>query len=135
MVVTDHQPQLREDLATLLALPPIAGERRTVAETVDCGHGRIEHHRRHTRDVLGSDSDWPGLAQVFQLERQVISKKTGTVRKELIVGVTSRAWEWGDAVRLLALRCAHWHIENTSHGVRDITFDEDRSQVRCGNIP
>ena len=26
-------------------------------------------------------------------------------------------------------------IENKSHWVRDVTFDEDRSQVRCGNIP
>ena len=27
-----------------------------------------------------------------------------------------------------------WQIENKSHWVRDVTFDEDRSQVRCGNI-
>ena len=26
-------------------------------------------------------------------------------------------------------------MENTSHGVRDVTFDADRSQVRCGHIP
>jgi len=26
-------------------------------------------------------------------------------------------------------------MENTAHWVRDVTFDEDRSQVRCGNIP
>ena len=26
-------------------------------------------------------------------------------------------------------------IENQSHGARAVTFDEDRSQVRCGNIP
>jgi predicted transposase YbfD/YdcC len=135
MVVKDNQPQLREDIATVFALPPIAGERRTVAETVDCGHGRIEHRRLHTSDVLVGYSDWPGLAQVFQLDRQVISKKTGTVREEVIVGVTSLAGERADAVRLLALMRAHWHIENKSHWVRDVTFDEDRSQVRCGNIP
>jgi hypothetical protein len=29
----------------------------------------------------------------------------------------------------------HWHIENKSHWVRDVTFDEDRSPVRCGHIP
>src|SRR5262249_2050810 len=28
-----------------------------------------------------------------------------------------------------------WQVENTSYWVRDVTFDEDRSQVRCGNIP
>ena len=29
----------------------------------------------------------------------------------------------------------HWCIENRSHWVRDVTFDEDRSQVRCGATP
>ena len=80
-------------------------------------------------------SDWPGLAQVFQLERQVISKKTGEVREEVVAGVTSLAPERADAARLLALVRGHWHIENQSHWVRDVTFDEDRSQVRCGSIP
>lgn len=28
-----------------------------------------------------------------------------------------------------------WHIENRLHWVRDVTFDEDRSQVRTGNGP
>jgi predicted transposase YbfD/YdcC len=135
MVVKNNQPQLREDIATVFALPPIVGETRTVAETVDCGHGRIEQRRLHTSDVLVGYSDWPGLAQVFQLERQVISKKTGKVREEVVTGVTSLVSERADAARLLALVRAHWHIENQSHWVRDVTFDEDRSQVRCGNIP
>jgi len=26
-------------------------------------------------------------------------------------------------------------LPDKSHWVRDVTFDEDRSQVRCGNIP
>jgi hypothetical protein len=29
----------------------------------------------------------------------------------------------------------HWHIENKSHWVRDVVFDEDRSQVRRGKLP
>jgi predicted transposase YbfD/YdcC len=135
MVVKANQPQLREDIATVFALPPIRGETRTVAETVDCGHGRIEHRRLHISDVLVGYSDWPGLAQVFQLQRQVISKKTGAVREEVVTGVTSLAAERADAARVLALIRGHWHIENQSHWVRDVTFDEDRSHVRCGNIP
>ena len=35
--------------------------------------------------------------------------------------------------RLRLIR-GYWHIENRTHWVRDITFDED-SQVRKGNIP
>jgi hypothetical protein len=51
-VVKDNQPQVREDMATVFTLPPIAGETRTIAETVDSGHGRIEQRRLHTSDVL-----------------------------------------------------------------------------------
>ena len=106
-----------------------------MAETVDAGHGRIEQRRLPTRDVLVGYSHWPGLAQVFQLERQVIVKKTGEVREERVAGVTSLAPERADAARLFALVRGHGHIEHTSHWVRDVTFDEDRSQVRCGSIP
>jgi len=28
----------------------------------------------------------------------------------------------------------HWRIENQSHYVRDVTYGEDRSQVRSGTI-
>ncbi|MGW0297434.1 hypothetical protein ACWDYK_12065 [Streptomyces anthocyanicus] len=28
---------------------------------------------------------------------------------------------------------SHWEIENRLHWVRDVTIDEDRSQVRTGN--
>lgn len=30
---------------------------------------------------------------------------------------------------------SHCEIENRPHWVRDVTFDEDRSQVRTGNAP
>jgi predicted transposase YbfD/YdcC len=135
MLVKDNQPQLREDIETVFALPPITGETRTVAQTVDGGHGRIEQRWLETSDVLVGYSAWPGLAQVFHLERQVINKKTGEVREEVVVGATSLAPERVDTARLLTLVRGHWHIENKSHWVRDVTFDEDRSQVRCGSIP
>ena len=135
MVVKENQPQLLDDIETVFALPPMPGERRTAAETLDLGHGRIAQRWRRTSDVLMGYSDWPGLAQVLRLERQVIIKKTGEVREEVVAGVTSLAPERADATRLLALVRGHWHIENQSHWVRDVTFDEDRSQGRCGHIP
>src|SRR4029450_7260340 len=135
MVVKENQPQLLDDIETVFALPPMPGERRTAAETLDLGHGRIEQRGLRTSDVLMGYSDWPGLAQVFRLERQVIIKKTGGGREEGVAGVTSLGPERADAARLLALVRGQWQIENRSHCVRDVTFDEDRSQVRCGNIP
>lgn len=135
MVVKANQPQLLEDIQTVFALAPIEGECRTAAATLDLGHGRIEQRGLQTSPVLAGYSQWPGLAQVFQLERQVIIKKTGEVREEVVAGVTSLTPERADAARLLALVRGHWHIENQLHWVRDVTFDEDRSQVRCGSIP
>jgi predicted transposase YbfD/YdcC len=135
MVVKENPPQLLDDIETVFALAPVAGERRTAAATLDCGHGRIEQRGRQTSNVLRGYRDWPGLAQVFHLERQVISKKTREVREEVVAGVTSLAPECADAARLLALVRGQWQIEHQSPWVRDVTCDEDRSQVRCGNIP
>jgi hypothetical protein len=118
MPVKENQPQLLEDIATVFVLAPIAGERRTAAETLDLGHGRIEQRRLQTSNVLVGYSDWPGLAQVFQLERQVISKKTGEVREDVVAGVTSLAPERTDAARLLTLIRGQWQIESApqAHG-------------------
>jgi predicted transposase YbfD/YdcC len=133
--VKANPPHVWEDIAPVFALPPIRGAIRTVAEPVDGGHGRLEHRRLDTSDVLGGSSDWPGLAQVFQLTRHVISKKTGAVRQAGVMGVTSLAAERADAARVLALVRGPWHRENKSHGGRDVTFDDERSQVRGGNSP
>lgn len=37
--------------------------------------------------------------------------------------------------KLLALARGHWSIENKLHWVRDVTYDEDRSQIRTKNGP
>jgi hypothetical protein len=71
----------------------------------------------------------------LQVERQGIVHKTGKVREEVVWGVTRLPPERADAARLRALVRAHGKLENQSHGVRDVTLDEDRSQVRCGRIP
>ncbi|MCX6028494.1 MAG: ISAs1 family transposase [Chloroflexi bacterium] len=78
---------------------------------------------------------WPGLQQVFQIERTITIKKTGLQRHEIVYGVTSLTPQQADAAHLLHLVRGHWCIENRTHWVRDVTFDEDRSTVRCGNIP
>ncbi len=69
------------------------------------------------------------------VERERTIQRTGVVERETVYGVTSLGPERADAARLLTLVRQHWHIENRSHWVRDVTFDEDRSQVRVGSIP
>ena len=69
------------------------------------------------------------------MERSVTIKKTGKQRHEMVYGMTSLASNQADAAHLLRLVRHHWRIENKSHWVRDVTFDEDRSQIRRGAIP
>jgi predicted transposase YbfD/YdcC len=134
MIVKENQPQLRADIELVFTLPP-AGDHQETARTVDIGHGRIEQRNVTTSEALVGYSHWPGLAQVFEVGRHVIIQKTGQERVEVVYGVTSLNPERATPGRVLDLVRGHWHIENKSHWVRDVTFDEDRSQVRCGSIP
>jgi len=134
MIVKENQPQLHADIELVFTLPPV-GDRQETARTVDSGHGRIEQRNITTSEALVGYSDWPGLAQVFEVGRHVITPKTGKERAEVVYGVTSLRRERATPGRLLELVRGHWSIENKSHWVRDVTFDADRSQVRCGNIP
>jgi predicted transposase YbfD/YdcC len=134
MIVKENQPRLRADIELVFTLPPV-GDRQETARTIDIGHGRIEQRHITTSEALVGYSDWPGLAQVFELGRHVIIQNTGEERVEVVYGVTSLRPERATPGHLLALVRGHWQIENKSHWVRDVTFDEDHSQVRCGNIP
>ena len=134
MIVKENQPQLRADIELGFTLPPV-GDYHATTRTVDLGHGRIEQRKLTTSEALVGYSDWPGLAQVFELGRHVMFPKTGQERVEVVYGVTSLRPEQAPPERLLALVRGQWQIENKSHWGRDVTFDADRSQVRCGNIP
>lgn len=78
--------------------------------------------------------DWPGVAQAFRIDRQITMGRTGLTRTEVLYGLTSLTPQAADPARLLRYVREHWHIENRSHWVRDVTFDEDRSQVRTGSM-
>lgn len=106
-----------------------------MATTVAGGHGRRAERRLETSDVLVGDRDWPGLAHGCHLARQVSRTKTGEGREEVVCGVTRLAPARADATRWLAWVRGHWHSANTSHGVREVPCDAERSQVRGGSIP
>jgi len=136
-IVKRNQPQVYEDIEFLFEppLPVLKGESWSTAETFDAGHGRIERRSLQTSTMLNEYVNWPGVEQVFQLERQVTNKKTGEVTTQIVYGMTSLSEEEADAKQLLAFVRQHWHIENKSHWVRDVIFDEDHSQVRRGRLP
>jgi hypothetical protein len=81
---------------------------------------------------------WPQLRQICAVERHRLHVRRGQIiatEAEVRYYVTSLTPEQADAKTLLALARGHWGIENRLHHVRDVTFDEDRSQMRCGAIP
>jgi len=135
MVVKDNQAELRKWISALFEQTIWLREAPETAETKDAAHGRIETRKLWASSSLSDHNLWPGLQQVLKIERTVIEKKSGKVRQEVVYGVTSLKSEQASAEQLLKMMRQHWHIENKSHWVRDVTFDEDRSQVRCGSIP
>jgi predicted transposase YbfD/YdcC len=124
MVAKDNQPHLRQDIVGLLATPAHVAAPLRSAQTVDKGHGRLERRHLTARALLPGDCAWPGARQVFRV-----------VHTEVREGLTSCAATAANPRQLLRFLREHWHSENKSHWVRDVAFDEDRSQVRIGAIP
>lgn len=85
--------------------------------------------------MLNDYVKFPHVGQVCRIERVVWNLDGELLRQEVAYAVTSLAPETADAERLLNINRGHWSIENRLHWVRDVTFDEDRSQVRTGGSP
>jgi len=80
---------------------------------------------------------WPSLVQVSRVERRRTVSTHGVWHDEAEVtyAATSLPASTADARTLLGHLRGHWGIENKIHYVRDVTFDEDRSQTRTGTGP
>jgi hypothetical protein len=108
--------------------------------TVDKSHGRIETRHIRTSTELNGYINFPHVGQVFCIERITTDLEGNVVRgrkstRELCFGLTSLGITRASPEDLLKLNREHWHIENRLHHVRDMTYDEDRSQVRRANRP
>ena len=138
LLVKDNQPTLHADLALLFdppaALGPAALLDRREVSTRERGHGRHQEVRHLIASTdLTAYLDWPGLEQVFRLERTW--QEHGVSKQALLYGITSLAPESGPPERLLALKRGHWGIENGLHRVKDVTLGEDQSTLHCGQGP
>jgi predicted transposase YbfD/YdcC len=139
VLVRENQPTLLQDIALLFDPPadlpaPLPLLDRREAVTLEQGHGRT-HDRRHlvaSTDLAGYLA-WPGLAQVFRLERTW--RAGGTAHRQLTYGVTSLPPDAADAARLLALKRGHWSVENGLHRAKDVALGEDRRLIHTGAGP
>lgn len=130
--VKQNQPTLYADLATYFADPHAVCQQ---AETWDRRRGRVEHRliRVSTELTAYLAAQWPLIAQVAQLTRTVTCK--GVTSTQIVYLITDLSPTQASPLRLLTLVRGHWGIENRSHYVRDVCFQEDRSRLCSGHAP
>lgn len=96
-----------------------------------------EHGRKTTRTIKVTTAptwvEFAGATQLAQIRRTVT--KNGKKTIEVVYLITSAGHHQARPTTLAAWVRGHWGIENRLHWVRDVTYDEDRSQVRTGNAP
>jgi predicted transposase YbfD/YdcC len=129
LTVKRNQPSLHAQLA---ALPwrhvPVAHQAR------EKGHGRAERRTLKTTAVAAGLA-FPHAAQAIQIVRRrrpLTGKKWSTETVYAITSMTVIQARPADLARFIR---GHWGIEDRLHWARDVTYDEDRSQVRTGNGP
>lgn len=130
LIAKKNQRGLRDDLALLFGgVWPRWLEQRTGA-TIDKGHGRIEVRQLRASTELNEylADRWSDLAQVFELEREIV--RNGKLTHEVVYGITSVPAVAAEPGRLLDLVRQHWHLENRVHWRRDVTLGEDGCQVK-----
>ncbi len=134
-LVKGNQSQLLADIQEVFHPAPSAPGWQTVsrdlrsAQTVNSGHGRLEKRTLTASTFLQSYTDWPGLAQVFKLEREVTVGATGVSRQEVVYGITSLSTPVAPPDRLWQLMRDYWGIENGLHYRRDKTLREDNTRL------
>ena len=150
--VKQNQNQLFQDIRDLFEPlsetdPPEVDARRfenlhTQAEAhldrhthVETAHGFTTTRTLRSSPLLTPNTDWPGLAQVYEYHIHRQHTRTAEITHQTQYGITSLPPEKASAKDLLKLRSEHWTIENKLHWVRDVVFDEDASQARTGSIP
>lgn len=129
LTVKGNQPKLHTQLK---ALP--WRDIPALDVTRDAGHGRLES-RTVKITAVSAGIAFPHARLAIQVTRRRRSLTGRRWRTETVHAITDldqaqiRPDEIADILR------GHWHIENRLHWVRDVTFDEDRSQIRTGHGP
>jgi len=84
------------------------------ATQVSKGRGRLEIRTLTTSEILNAHVDWPGLGQVYRLERQFSWLRAGSCYKqtcETEYGITSLTCSEASPLQVLQNRREHWFVE------------------------
>lgn len=134
LTVKANQPTLHRTLLRVFDAEARLLLDQREAQTIDQGHGRTGEvrHLMATADPLALP-DWPGIAQIFRIERTW--REQGTQHRPVRYGITSLPREIGTPERLLQLRRRHWLIENRGHRAKDVNLGEDACLIHCHHGP
>jgi predicted transposase YbfD/YdcC len=135
IAVKANQPSLLADIKQAFTDQWWMADTLSETRSVDAYAGRVEERTLKASTAMNGYSDWPGLQRVLKMERKVTLKRTAESRQEEAYAITSLAEGRASLEQMLRLWREHWHIENKLHYVRDVTFREDKSQVKSGKIP
>ena len=102
--------------------------------TADKRHGRVEE-RIVKLTAAAAGIAFPGAALAIRTTRRRKPLPGGKWRTETVHAITDPTHGQTRPAQLADAARAHWGIENRLHWVRDVTFDEDRSQIRTGHGP
>ena len=105
MMVKGNQPTLLADISDLFTDRDSFSVE--VAASLDQGHGRIEERSLSVSQALTGYCEWPGMQQVFEVKRNIVIKKSGKHREEIVYGITSLGPERANAATLLEIVRRH----------------------------
>lgn len=102
------------------------------ASLVNKGHGRRETRTLWASTELNEYLDWPGVKQVFRLERLIWHEKHHGYTREIVYGLTSLSPQQASPKKLIRLLRSYWSIESGLHYRRDVTLHEDDTRLTLG---
>jgi len=136
LAVKDNQPTLHRELKEYFdafRAGDLTDELMRSCEQADKGHGRVETRRcwiTPNIDWFENASDWSCLTSFCMVEAErTVGEKTSLETRFYISTLAG-----DDPHKALVASRAHWGVENRLHWCLDVTFGEDRANIRLRNL-